>query len=309
MAGRLARWRAGQLPGARCFEIFTGNVDEAGAVWSDERVCTACVLMIWGAYIEVASLMVHSVLMLGDQPAGRAAAAEILAEAEAAGVAAGAGAAGRLEAWSAKALPWTQGVLRETLRLLPPNGGGFRVASEAVEIAGFEIPAGWVVTADPRIGNASAEVRTAGRAAQVERDAETDTRPPSMQLFPEPATFGPERWTESGEAPRGPEGERGGCPFAAVAGSAASLPAGGWFPGGVGLHSCPGIPLAELVCRMFLVRWLEGVESWERPPGDVAFVALPIKIPTDALELRITARRAGAGASAGGGVGGPMTPP
>lgn len=120
-----------------------------------------------------------------------------------------------------------------------------------------------------------------------------------MQLFPEPATFGPERWTESGEAPRGPEGERGGCPFAAVAGSAASLPAGGWFPGGVGLHSCPGIPLAELVCRMFLVRWLEGVESWERPPGDVAFVALPIKIPTDALELRITARRAGAGASAG----------
>ena len=94
MAGRLARWRAGQLPGARCFEIFTGNVDEAGAAWSDERVCTACVLMIWGAYIEVASLMVHSVLMLGDQPAGRAAAAEILAAAEAAGVAARAGAAG-----------------------------------------------------------------------------------------------------------------------------------------------------------------------------------------------------------------------
>merc|ERR1719247_3092900 len=99
--------------------------------------------MIWGAYIEVASLMVHSVLMLGDQPAGPAAAA---------GVAAGAGAAGRLEAWSAKALPWTQGVLRETLRLLPPNGGGFRVASEAIEIAGYEVPAGWVVTADPRIG-------------------------------------------------------------------------------------------------------------------------------------------------------------
>ena len=49
---------------------------------------------------------------------------------------------------------------------------------------------------------------------------------------------------------------------------------------------------------MFLVRWLEGVERWERPPGDVAFVALPIKIPTDALELRITARRAGAGARA-----------
>ena len=68
--------------------------------------------------------------------------------------------------------------------------------------------------------------------------------------------------------------------------------------GGVGLHGCPGIPLAELACRMFLVRWLEGVERWERPPGDVAFVALPIKIPTDALELRITARRAGARARA-----------
>ena len=138
---------------------------------------------------------------------------------------------------SAKALPWTQGVLRETLRLLPPNGGGFRVASEAIEIAGYEVPAGWVVTADPRIGNASAEVRTAGRAAGVERErerahargAETDTRPPSTQLFPEPATFAPERWTESAGGPSGPEGPSG-CPFAAVAGSAASLPAGAWFP-------------------------------------------------------------------------------
>ena len=44
------------------------------------------------------------------------------------------------------------GVLRESLRTTPPAGGGFRVARKRIQIAGFDIDEGVVVTADPRIG-------------------------------------------------------------------------------------------------------------------------------------------------------------
>ena len=53
---RLAKHRSGELNGA-CFRIFTDNLDEHGQPWSDERIATATVLMLWGAYVEVASLM------------------------------------------------------------------------------------------------------------------------------------------------------------------------------------------------------------------------------------------------------------
>ncbi len=43
-------------------------------------------------------------------------------------------------------------MLRESLRTTPPAGGGFRVARKRIQIAGFDIDEGVVVTADPRIG-------------------------------------------------------------------------------------------------------------------------------------------------------------
>ena len=50
------------------------------------------------------------------------------------------------------ALPFTTGVLRESLRLTPPAGGGFRIARKGIKVAGFDVAEGVVVTADPRIG-------------------------------------------------------------------------------------------------------------------------------------------------------------
>ena len=250
MAQRLQRVRQGNLR-STCLPLLLSNRDEQDRLWSDERVATATILLIWGAYIEVASLMASTLI----QSEGRGDVRErILQEAAAAGLA-DRSVVGTLADWT---LPYTQGVVREALRLSPPAGGGFRLASADVAIGGYRIPAGTVITADPRIGN----------------------RMPS--LYPEPDSFQPERWLKD-------KGSRSRCP---LAGSAAALPKGAWFPGGIGTHACPGIPLAELCGRIFLVRWMQAIESWRQPEGTAAAIPytwVPIKIPTDAYRLMVQA--------------------
>ncbi|MFZ9552225.1 MAG: cytochrome P450 [Hylemonella sp.] len=250
MMRRLERFRQGELTSA-CFNLFASNRDEKNLPWSDERIVTATILLIWGAYIEVASLMASTLILSEGKPDVRE---RILLEAGQQGLA-DRSAIGTLPQWT---LPYTQGVVREALRLNPPAGGGFRLASDDVAIAGFRIPAGTVITADPRIGN----------------------RLPS--LYPEPDLFEPERWIQR-------DGARSRCPFA---GSAAVLPRAAWFPGGIGSHSCPGIPLAELCGRIFLVRWMQAIHTWRQPNGSSAaipYTLVPIKIPSDSYRLLVEA--------------------
>ena len=259
MRERLSKYKGGSSK-ASCFDVFRQNRDENNAPWSDERIATATILLIWGAYIEVASLMVNSLILTEGKQDVRA---KILEEAKGLDLLKQ-GEEHPLKAWD---LPYTQGVLRESLRLIPPGGGGFRITSEAIQIAGFNVPAGYVVTADPRIGN----------------------RMP--RLFPEPAEFHPERWIRTSKTASSTDETNGAsrCPFA---GTAALLTRSTWFPGGTGSHGCPGIPLAELTCRIFLVRWMQSIESWQRPLGDpkgVPYDLLPIKVPTDAYRIQITA--------------------
>lgn len=247
MQQRLARDRRGELNGT-AFKVFSNNHDETGEPWSDERIVTATVLMIWGAFIEVASLMSCCLILCAKQPGVRA---EILDEARQHHLD-HRDWPGTLEAWD---LPYTQGVLRESLRLMPPGGGGFRLTSADISIAGFHIPAGMVVTVDPRIGNLMASI------------------------FPEPDRFSPDRWVPS----RRPATSR--CP---VAGTAQRLPKGAWFPGGTGNHGCPGIPLAELCVRIFLVRWMQAIQTWRQPdgaPDAVPYELIPIRIPSDDYQL------------------------
>ena len=78
-------------------------------------------------------------------------------------------------------------------------------------------------------------------------------------LFPEPQLFAPERWMNETEVSDDVQQDRR-CPFV---GSALRLPKEGWFPGGIGLHGCPGLPLAELTVRVFLVRWMQSIQQWE----------------------------------------------
>ena len=203
-------------------------------------------------YIEVASLMSCSLILCQERPEVRQ---RILTEAERQGLD-GQDLPGALDAWD---LPYVQGVLRESLRLMPPGGGGFRLTSTDIAIAGFRIPAGTVVTADPRIGNRLAS------------------------LFPEPDRFEPERWV----APAATRQQSSRCP---VAGTALRLPRGAWFPGGTGNHGCPGLPLAELCSRIFLVRWMQAIKSWhptEGTPAAVPYSLIPIRIPTDDYRLNV----------------------
>jgi cytochrome P450 len=108
-----------------------------------------------------------------------------------------------------------------------------RTASEDVTIGGYTIPAGWVISADPRISNNSPDI------------------------FPRPEKFIPERFMG------------GGCPFGFGSGSGdqatndamkaqfelskggnSKFPDGAWFPGGIGSHKCPGVPLAMLTAKV-----------------------------------------------------------
>ena len=246
MAERLARFRRGELS-STCFSLFSSNTDEQGLPWSDERITTATILLIWGAYIEVAALMASTLILSENKADVRE---QILHEAAQHGLS-NRSTIGTLEQWT---LPYTQGVVREALRLNPPAGGGFRLAAKDVAIAGFRIPAGTVITADPRIGN----------------------RMPS--LYPEPDAFQPERWIKR-------DGNRRRCP---LTGTATSLVKGAWFPGGIGTHQCPGIPLAELCGRIFLVRWMQVIQTWRQPNdsrNSIPYTLLPIKIPTDSYQL------------------------
>jgi cytochrome P450 len=248
MQQRLEHFRQGELASA-CFSLFSSNRDEQDLPWRDERIATATILLIWGAYIEVASLMASTLILSESKPEVRE---RILLEAAQQDLD-DRSAIGTLAQWT---LPYTEGVVREALRLNPPAGGGFRRASEDVAIGGFLIPAGTVITADPRIGN----------------------RMPS--LYPEPDLFQPERWIKQ-------DGHRSRCP---LAGSAAFLPKGAWFPGGIGTHRCPGIPLAELCGRIFLVRWMQAIQTWRQPDGSpeaIPYTLVPIKIPADSYRLLV----------------------
>ncbi len=254
MQVRLAKFRRGELNGA-CFRIFTENIDEHGEPWSDERIATATVLMVWGAYIEVASLMASCLIQTRHRLDVRD---RILKEAGERNLQSQA-MSGNLAAWE---LPFVQGVLRESLRLMPPAGGGFRLTSEDIEVSGFCIPAGTVVTADPRIGNSLSA------------------------LFPEPQLFAPERWMRKTDVCDDINQARQ-CPFAA---SALRLPKEGWFPGGIGKHGCPGLPLAELSVRVFLVRWMQSIQQWEggsEQSQSIPYTLVPIRIPTDSFRLNV----------------------
>lgn len=294
MTTRLHRARAEgleSLPRYTVLKQMTECREADGTLWSDERIATAMVILIWGSYVEVASLSSMAIVALGQRPDlihevhSEVAAAGLLrrplpstsplaAEADPAeGTATGTLAIENdlmAANWSRWALPFTTGVLRESLRLQPPAGGGFRVATEYINIAGYDIEAGTVVTADPRISNLMAE------------------------LHAQPSLFEPRRWVvppPEGTDAAAVEGTIAShCPFA---GLSRSLGANGWHPGGIGSHSCPGVPLAELFSRVFVARWVERFESWAPADGTTAppeYELIPIKIPVDGYTVAMQAR-------------------
>ena len=58
---------------------------------------------------------------------------------------------------SLRAMPWLDAVARESMRLIPPIGGAFRVMTEEAEFGGFRMPRGHRIAVGPRATHREAE--------------------------------------------------------------------------------------------------------------------------------------------------------
>jgi cytochrome P450 len=58
---------------------------------------------------------------------------------------------------SLRAMPWLEAVIKESMRLIPPIGGAFRVMTKDAEYGGFRIPRGHRVAIGPRAAHREAE--------------------------------------------------------------------------------------------------------------------------------------------------------
>jgi cytochrome P450 len=226
----------------------------------EDRVCTGMILFIWAAYIECASLMTNSLIAINKYNPDYVdiVLKEVQAQDSKEDIS-----PSDFGFWSG--LDNTLGVLRESLRLIPPGGGTPRYSKEDFEFRGFRIPAGTAVMMDPRVGN-------------------TDPT-----LFTAPDEFKPTRWVPEKKS----SSSSSGCPFQ---GTALKLGFGSWFPGGFGAHQCPGIPLAELTSKIFLAKTVQEFDGWsfgggtKKRTGDVKFVEVPIKIPVDDFGVNFSLR-------------------
>lgn len=223
--------------------------------WEDEeRIATGIVLFIWGAYVESAATMIDSLVLMNKHDVGardrildefRDRKESSLTERD-------------FEFWDE--MSYTLGVIRETLRLVPPGGGVPRHSNQDYSLVGYRIPAGLSVMLDPRIGN----------------------RDPG--LFVEPDQYEPFRWVPTSNSAE----DTSKCPFQ---GTARNLGPGSWFPGGNGAHKCPGVSLAELVAKMFLAKMAKNFAAWEfsgdglTKDGEIKYNNIPIKICPDDLGL------------------------
>lgn len=240
-------------------KFFSDIIADREGFEDDDRIAAVIVLFVWGAYIECASLMVNSLTAITkfDENYTEKILAELQEQENKIGIK-----TSDFAFWSD--MYETLGVLRESLRLIPPGGGTPRYSEEDFEFQGYRIPAGTAVMMDPRIGNTDPD------------------------LFIEPEKFAPTRWvpTKANEA-------SSGCPFQ---GTALKLGAGSWFPGGFGAHQCPGIPLAELTSKMFLAKTVKAFDGWTFESGvdengNPKFVEVPIKIPSDDFGVKFSLRQ------------------
>ena len=249
-------------PDQYVYQIFAGQPGFLD-VENYERISVGMMLMIWGAYIECASLMINSAVCMIEQKLDptqtvlhefKMQSEKSISKTD-------------LSFWDG--MKYTTGILRESLRLVPPGAGVQRHGEVDFELGGYRIPANVSVMLDPRIGN---------------RDS---------SLFEDAQSFEPLRWVPQTSSSSSSSPSSSSCPFQ---GTALKLGVGGWFPGGNGAHRCPGVPLAELVSTMFLASLSERFESWSlgtsglTKDGQVNFVKIPIKICPDDLGLRFQPR-------------------
>jgi len=248
---------------------YSTATDENGDLFPDDRVATTAVLMIWGAYIEAAANMGHCLWTLMRHPE---ALAETKKETRRAFTSADVKSADPT-AFSLgrcfKTLTYCEAVVKETLRVVPQTAGGLRVNPTLRKFLEYDVPAGYVLTADPRVAFLDAE------------------------NFPEPETFAPERFLATSDERRIAYSEANVNVNANVVrdyGGASDPDA--YFPGGVGQHKCPGISLSTLMTQIFLVYATSAFDGWapdESDEGsfDPEYVQIPIVIIDDKYRLTL----------------------
>ena len=222
-------------------EQLLGSVDEKGEQWTKDRVSVASLLMVWGAYVEVAALVGTLLYILPSQPKVTE---QLWQEAKAARAQRGGGGSSPLTFSDVEdSYPYLEAALRETQRYLPPTGPGMRTCEEDLTIAGYTIPAGWVISADPRIGWSMKE------------------------LYESPGEFNPENFLGKERLPED------------------------FFPGGIGSHQCPGIPLAYFVAKVFMSKFVERFEDCQPVTAEEPeWEAMPIMIIKDEYQMAATPR-------------------
>ena len=248
---------------------YSTATDENGEPFPDDRVATTAVLMIWGAYIEAAANMGHVLWTLMRHPE---AFAETKKETRRAFTSADVKSADP-SAFSLgrcfEELTYCEAVVKETLRVVPQTAGGLRVNPTTRKFLEYDVPAGYVLTADPRVAFLDAE------------------------NFPKPETFAPERFLDASDPRRTKreEIEETGNDGGGVLGSRSRDP-DAYFPGGVGQHKCPGISLSTLMTQIFLVYVTGAFDGWapdETGEGsfDPEYVQIPIVIIDDKYRLEL----------------------
>jgi len=132
------------------FQYFIDTLSEArdehGEIWSRERIATVAILFIWGAFEETAASVSNTLRLISQKPEIVLKIREELARVAPNGVK-------EMSLRDFGSLKYLDACLSESLRLVPPSGGGMRMATEDVELCGYHIPKGWVISADPRISN------------------------------------------------------------------------------------------------------------------------------------------------------------
>ena len=122
--------------------------DDDGAKMSDRQLRDEAVTLFLAGHETTALALAHTLFLLSTHPD-----VERKLHAELSAVLAGR----RPSAADVKALPYTERVLKESMRLFPPAWTTGREALEAVDVGGYRIPKGaqilvsqWVVHRDPR---------------------------------------------------------------------------------------------------------------------------------------------------------------
>jgi cytochrome P450 len=166
----IARRRAGE-PRDDLLGTLLAAQDDDGARMSDGQLRDEAMTLFLAGHETTARARAHTLYLQGTHPE---VAERLRAELDAV-------LGDRLPtADDARALPFTERVLKESLRLYPPAWTTGREAAEEVEVGGYRIPKGAQILASPWV---------------VQRDA---------RWFPDPERFDPDRW----EGARGKETPR-----------------------------------------------------------------------------------------------------